>query len=83
MVLIRASVLTVDLGFRRILFKQETTAKGGSETRGPFMFVCFALLMLPFLSLHYINPPEPTFLSGPYKFHIRGYNWNRQKSRVW
>ena len=29
---------------------------------------------------HYLNPPppEPTFSSGPYKFHIRVYNRNRQ-----
>ena len=26
-----------------------------------------------------LNPPEPTFLSGPYKLHIRVYNKNRQK----
>ena len=31
----------------------------------------------------YLNPPEPTFLSGPYKLHIRVYNQNRQKTRVW
>ena len=31
----------------------------------------------------YLNPQEPTFLSGPYKFHIRVYNKNRQTSRVW
>ena len=35
------------------------------------------------LAQPYLNPPEPTFLSGPYKFHIRVYNKNRQKSRVW
>ena len=27
----------------------------------------------------YLNPPEPTFLSGPYKFHIKVCNKNRQK----
>ena len=31
----------------------------------------------------HLNPPEPTFLSGPYTFHIRFYNKNRQKSRFW
>ena len=29
----------------------------------------------------YLNPPEPTFLQGPYTFHIRVYNKNLQKSR--
>ena len=31
----------------------------------------------------YLNPPKPTFLSGPYKSHIRVYNKNPQKSRFW
>ena len=26
---------------------------------------------------------KPTFLSGPYKFHIRVYIKNLQRSRVW
>ena len=27
----------------------------------------------------YLNPPEPTFLSGPYKFHIRVYKKTDKK----
>ena len=43
----------------------------------------FGLQRAPLLVQDYLNPPEPTFLSGPYKFHIRVYNKNRQKGRVW
>ena len=37
--------------------------------------------LLPYYG--YLNLPKPTFLEGPYKFHIRVYNKNLHKSRVW
>ena len=39
--------------------------------------------MANFWSPYNLNLPNPTFLSGPYKLHIRVHNKNLQKSRVW